>query len=409
MKLRFACVVLAAVAVPAWVLPRAAFGDAVATAPHVVRVVIAGSDKDANGLTSSLSELLSRIGARLEIARVERVDIFDGALSVKTPGTFATAWVDLADPQRATLVLVEGSSGRIVARRSVARGAKSDIATEELAHIIQASVEDLVAEAPPPPSASITPPPPASMSASAAPSAAPSLAASLAPSTAPSAAPSASAGPASSAVLPATGPEHDSATVEGASRYGVDVGAFFVGRGFGGDSSVVVGGGGKGMLRLGRGALHPAIALSGAYHVPFEASGTEVKVRASALALRVSGAAEYEITPRFVVSLGPSAGADVFFITPQGLTVPADHVNAGTTDVSPVLGGVLGARYAVTRGAEMFLDFGLDVDVAPHRYVVQDGANVSDVAFLPSRVRPALSLGFDFTVAGRASGEESAK
>ncbi len=405
MKLRFACVVLAAVAVPAWVLPRAAFGDAVVTNPHVVRVVIAGSDKDANGLTSSLSELLSRIGARLDIARVERVDIFDGALSVKTPGTFATAWVDLADPQRATLVLVEGSSGRIVARRSVARGAKSDIATEELAHIIQASVEDLVAEAPPPPSASITPPPPASVSASAAPSPSPSSALSAPPSPAPSA----SAAPSASTTQPVTGPEHDSAKVEGASRYGVDIGAFFVGRGFGGDSSVVVGGGGKGMLRLGRGALHPAIALSGAYHVPFEASGSEVKVRASALALRVSGAAEYEITPRFVMSLGPSAGADVFFITPQGLTVPDDHVNAGTTDVSPVLGGVLGARYAVTRGAEMFLDFGLDVDLKPHRYVVHDGPNISEIAFLPSRVRPALSLGFDFTVAGRASGEEPAR
>ncbi len=404
MKLRLACIVLAAVALPAWVLPRAAFGDAAATAPHLVRVVIAGNDKDATGLVSSLSELLSRIGARLDIARVERVDIFDGALSVKTPGTFATAWVDLTDPQRATLVLVEGSSGRIVARRSVVRGAKADIATEELAHIIQASVEDLVAEAPPPPTASIAPPPVASASAAPPPPAAQGASA------APPSAAATTEPPASGATqLTVTGSDHDSAKVEGASRYGVDVGAFFVGRGFGGDSNVVIGGGGLGMLRLGRGALHPAIALSGAYHVPFEGSGNLVKVRASALSLRLAGAAEYEVTPRFVVSLGPELGTDVFFVTPQALTVPDDRVNGTTTDASPVLGGVLGARYAVTHGAEMFLTFGLDVDLKPHRYVVHDGHDVAEVAFLPARVRPSLSLGFDFTVAGRASGEEAQK
>lgn len=395
-------VVLAAFALPALVWPLVAYGDAATTAPHVVRVVIAGSDKDANALTGSLAELLSRIGARLDIARVERVDIFDGALSVKTPGTFATAWVDLADPQRATVVLVEGSSGRIVSRRSVARSVKSDIATEELAHIIQASVEDLVAEAPPPPppAASSSAPPPASASVSApAPSATPSVSASAAPSTA-------APPPVPSTSVVVTRPERDAANGEAASRYAVDVGAFFVGRGFGGDSSVVIGGGGIGSVRFGRGALHPGLSLSGAYHVPFEGSGSLVKVRASALSLRLAGGAEYDVTPRFVVSLGPSVGTDVFFVTPQALSVGNDQVGKGTTDVSPLLGGVLGARYAVTRGAEMFVLFGVDVDLKPHRYVVHDGADVSDVAFLPSRVRPSLSLGFDFTVAGRSSGEE---
>jgi hypothetical protein len=43
-----------------------------------------------------------------------------------------------------------------------------------------------------------------------------------------------------------------------------------------------------------------------------------------------------------------------------------------------------------------------DVDLAPHRYVVRDGSGVSEIVFSPSRVRPSLSIGFSFTVAGNA-------
>jgi hypothetical protein len=393
-------------------MPKLALGDTSASpatpassAPHVVRVVIAGTDKDANALTGSLAELLSRLGARLEIARVERVDFF-GSLSIKTPGTFATAWVDLTDPQRAAVVLVEGSSGRIVARRSAVRVAHSDVATEELAHIIQASVEDMVAEVAPPP-----PPPSASSSAPPTPSASiapPATSASSSASGAAAGAASAPA-PASTTQITVQRPARDAAENTSTAGYGVGVGAFFVGRSFGGDSSLVVGGGGAGTLRLGRSRLHPTLSLSGAYHVPFEGSGSLVKVRASALALRFSGVAEYEITPKLSVSLGPALGADVFFVSPQAVSVPSERVNGGSTDVSPMLGGVLGARYAVTRGAEMFVMGGFDVDLRPHRYVVHDEQRVSEVPFEPSRVRPYLALGFDFTVAGRTLGEEAAR
>jgi hypothetical protein len=369
-------------------LAGAAWGQEPARSPapadarpiRVVRVVVAASDSDADALTSSLSELLGRIGGRLVVQRAERVDTEDTpSLSVKSPDAFATAWIDMKSPQRAALVLVDGKSGRVVSRRSVPRASSADVTVEEVAHIVQASVEDMTVEeeraAPPPPETKPVPPPAAS---SAAPP--PSSTASAAPSPPP---------------VPARANERREPPA-----WGVDVGAFFTGAGFGSDSNVVVGGGGLADVRLGRGSLRPVIALSGAYFVPYDASGAFVRVRGNTLATRLAATLEWRATDRLLVSAGPDLGADVFWMRPEAVSVTNDRVGQSSTDASPMLGGLVGARLAFTRGADLFLLFATDVDLAPHRYVVKDGGGVGEVVFSPSRVRPSLSLGFSFSVAG---------
>jgi hypothetical protein len=141
--------------------------------------------------------------------------------------------------------------------------------------------------------------------------------------------------------------------------------------------------------------------------VPFDASGALVRVHSSALVTRVAATLQYRATNRLVLEIGPDAGADIFWVQPVAVAVPSQRLDGSSTDASPMIGGLVAAHLAIARGSDMFLAFMTDVDLAPHRYVVHDGQDLTEVVYQPSRVRPALALGFTFTVAGSAHDPEA--
>jgi hypothetical protein len=327
---------------------------------RTIRLVVAGSDEDAAALEGSLRELLARIGVRIETSRADRLDLdTPSSLAQKSPSALATAWVDLRSPARATTVLVDGRSGRISVHRDVQRDRSGAIVVEEVAHIVHASVEE-IAEAEH--ARAIEPP-------------------------------------------PAPAPAAETTVERGAPSpptWGLDGGAFFAGRSFGRDASVVIGGGGMVGASLGRGAWRPALWLTGTYHVPFDVQGPLVSVHMKALALRIAPTLKIAGGDGWMLEAGPEAGIDALWTTPRSTELPGGRLAASDTAVSPVIGALVAAHVALGARADLVVAAVGDVDLAPRRYVVREGPD-SEAVFAPIRFRPAIMAGFTFTMAGASA------
>ena len=73
---------------------------------------------------------------------------------------------------------------------------------------------------------------------------------------------------------------------------------------------------------------------------------------------------------------------------------------AGTVSrLDPVVSGLASAKLRLSRAAAVFVAAALDVDLAPHRYVTEDGPRTTTF-FEPARVRPAAFLGLSFSLVG---------
>lgn len=356
--------VLAAIAIAGAAAPAradvASPAEAQPAPRRVVRLVVAGDDAEAvTALDASLRELVARLDLTVETSRAERLDL-DAPLPGGSGGELATAWVDMR-AARATTAIVDGRTGRVVARRSVTRDRSTAIVVEEIAHILHASVEELAEEerqrAPRPPVPTPAPPEPASP--------APPRAAS------------------------------------GAPRWGLDGGGFFAGRAFGSGAEAVVGGGGLVGAALGRGAFRPALWLIGTYHVAFDVRGRLVDVHTKAAAMRLAPTIRVFGGEKWLVEAGPQGGFDVMWTTPRANSsgLPPERLGDESADVSPVLGAIVAAHLSVGPSADLLLALSADVDLSPHRFVVAEGAEIQPL-FAPWRVRPALLVGFTFNLAG---------
>jgi hypothetical protein len=182
---------------------------------------------------------------------------------------------------------------------------------------------------------------------------------------------------------------------------GVDGGAFFSGRAFGTGAEAVVGGGGMVGAALGRSAFRPALWLLGSYHVAFDVRGEFVDIHTTSATLRLAPTVRLFGGRRWFVEAGPEGGVDVFWTTPRANTNrdAAPRLGEDSTDASPMIGALAAAHFGVAQGADLFVALATDVDLAPHRYILA-GANETETVFEQWRVRPALLVGFTFTVAG---------
>jgi hypothetical protein len=330
---------------------------------RVVRLVIAGDDAEAAGaLEASVRELVARLDLTVEASRAERLDLDAPALAETTGGELATAWVDMR-ATRATTAIVDGRTGRVVARRSLERDRSTAIVVEELAHIIHASVEELAdVERHRPPTPAPAPPRP----------------------------------------QPEPPVRTDPARVaNGPPRWGLDGGGFFAGRAFGTGAEAVVGGGGLVGAALGRAGFRPALWLIGTYHVAFDIRGQRVDVHAKAAAIRIAPTLRLFGGEKWLVEAGPEGGFDVMWTTPRANStgLPTGRLGEESTDVSPVMGAIVAAHLSVGTSADLLLAFSTDIDLSPHRFVVTEGAEIEPL-FVPWRIRPALLLGFTFNLAG---------
>ncbi len=101
----------------------------------------------------------------------------------------------------------------------------------------------------------------------------------------------------------------------------------------------------------------------------------------------------------FRFDLGPTGGVEVDFVETRSTSLPSSRLREPAGEASGTVGALALLRFAIARGADMFVAAGADVDLAPRRYVVRRGPS-SETAFDPWPVRPSLTFGFTLALAG---------
>jgi len=311
------------------------------------------SPSESAALDASLRELLSRLGATLVVA--------PGALRGGVDeGAFALVDISFSeDGKEARVVIVDGRSGKEVSRRTIAT--QADLRVEATAHIIQFAVEDLltfernnsdkervIANPPPPPPSPPAPPP--------------------------------------------RSPTRDESTI------GLDLGALFGVRSFGGGAGSTIGGGLELGATYGRGNWRPGVTLDGQIHAPLRSRGSLLEMSTEVLAFRAIPNMQVAGGRIWAIEAGIGGGVDVWITEPTSNDLPSATL-ASNTRVTPVVTTSVKGRLAVAKSADVVLTGMIDGDIAPTRYVLNDqGARQS--FFYPNRVRPAVFIGFSFALFG---------
>jgi hypothetical protein len=350
--------------------------DRTTQGPGFVQVAIAANDDDASALLETLRELVGRMGLGVQALRAEASPWTGPSAPPVAPSERARIWVDESHPDRITIVVSSARPGSVAvpAERTVPRGETRAITTEEVAHVIHATLESfLAAEGPPPestlPKVQPTPVAPAS-------------------------------------AVPETVPPMTEAPPS-AGGFGIDAAGFATGRQWGANSNADFGGGGAVALSAGRGRWRPGLWVSGAYSGAFDSQDTEVTLQTSATSIRAIPRVEIAALRELQFDVGAGAGMDIFHTVPRdpGASV---MLNAAHTVVDPVLTGQVVARIRVVSQARLIVGIDLDYAFARHRYTSLDAAGNATAVLEPWLFRPSGMIGLCFPLmgAGACGGRE---
>jgi hypothetical protein len=330
---------------------------------------VRGPDDAAAAVTTALRELLARLGLDLRTAAPP-----------SSPGAPAPAF----DPQDRAHVIVDESLADQVdivviplqqghpapsVTRTLPKGGSTAILTEQIAHVIHATLESLLtieAEPLPQTTPAPTPPPPPTPTPTPTPPPAPSLAPALSPDHPPP--PTPGGGPGLAAMLFATGS-------------GVTT-----------SSGAVLGGGGEARLSLGRGFVHPSFWLQGSTGASFAERTADVTVQTNVTSLRAGADVSLVSTHLFGVEAGVGAGADVFHAVP--MDAGSGFALEPTMDlVDPMFTARALASLRLVAGVRVVAGVDLDVDLDAHRYVTLLDSGAWDSVYRPWSARPTVLLG----------------
>jgi hypothetical protein len=332
-------------------------------AKHAVVVTFVGAGTAQPALEASLSELFARHHLTMNPSG-----------DVPPEAVLARVQIDLTSQTQAVILITDGRSGEVRALRAIPRDPSEAITREEIAHAVQSAVESelLVDQPPPPPPA----PPPAPVVIAPVPTTPPPAPAREAPAAAPK---------------PPEWFALDLTTLAGAGGFASGTGP-----------DVRVGGG---VIVASRGRLHPSIAVTALYTLPFDSSkGGYVSTQNNLLSLRVLPAVEIVRTRWLAIGAGVGGGIDILSVSPesQDLSVArndGDGLQPATSRVDPIASGEITAQASVATGVVLVLSGVADVDLATRHYVFAD-AGSDQTVLTPWRVRPMALLGLAFTAVG---------
>jgi hypothetical protein len=118
-------------------------------ADRTVRVTIVAEAADTSGLEAVFAELLARLPVSLEVTHARALDSTAFTPPAAAPAELlALVWVDLTKPTAATLYLLDVDTDRVLLRKVRREPDRSELVQEELGHILQSSVEGLLAGEP---------------------------------------------------------------------------------------------------------------------------------------------------------------------------------------------------------------------------------------------------------------------
>jgi hypothetical protein len=112
----------------------------------VVELVVAAPEREATELGQVATELLGRLSVEVRVRRVDAIDVEEVARPADSHPVYrARAFVDLKRPAHAVLWLVDSARDRVLIRDLESAPGREEITREELAHILEASTEGLLA------------------------------------------------------------------------------------------------------------------------------------------------------------------------------------------------------------------------------------------------------------------------
>jgi hypothetical protein len=320
--------------------------------PRQVEVTIAGGQQEAQDLQNVLSELLGRLGVTATYTQSEQIEISAALASRGQAGAVvARVWMDLRAPSSAMVYIAGEAGDRVLVRRVRRQGRGDEVAREELAHIVESTVDALLsggrigvaAEIPQEPFVMITP--------QAAPRSEP---------------------PRVRGFGLSLGYEAQEWSAHGDPVHGpfVSLGFFSV----------------RDQLRLG-------IRLSGQMRFPSEIEPHPVGMRLDHGALRLVPEIEVGLGWAWALRGGVGAGIDLTYLQPVVSGGDAVEGDAPRWTVTPIARALVGIGYYPAPGRSFALIFAGDVDLIGTRYFVDRPGGSEDV-FRPWRVRPTVGLAF---------------
>lgn len=353
------------------------------TRPAVL-VRVASSPEEVGRLALLLEELLGRLKVPVVIQAEAEVDPVGGPRG----RSLALVSIDLSPPDRA-LCTVEDGQGRVrMERREVVGTASRAILLDDVAHLVQASVESLLAEhtdslAAPQPGPRPTSPPKA-----------PAMADRPQP-TPPSRAKNTP--PAIRQVLPVRGRPLSTTEQHGRPDWGLDVAAMLGFHGVAETAPMVVGAAAATHAGYRRGNLHPGGWLSLEYRLPFDIDQSSLPPSAQVLAPRVLFAMDFYFRRPWSLGAAIGGGVDRFQIEYGFEAIGQPPRRLSVTRVVPVLATFSVVRLGIARNVHLLSLWGIEVDLEhPDLEIRHDRRR----AARPWPVRPALMLGMAFTPLG---------
>jgi hypothetical protein len=329
---------------------------------RTVEIQIAADPGAEEAAEKSLLGPLRRLGLDVRAARGASFDPGSAA----APGVLARVFVDLRSTAPGVLLIViDGPTGRIAARREILREGSGEVMREQAAFILESLIEaeieaDRAAQAPP--VASSATPPVAS-------SATPPAASSAAP------APPGSAGAPPAAVL-------------GVAPF-LSAGRLSSETGLNGGAGLAVG------LTRGDGAL--GAWLLGRLLAPAHATTGGVDLRAGLFSARFLPTARLLGGAAVSLDLGVGGGFDLLSVSSS---TSGDAVaRPSSRQLSAVLSGMLRAQVQLSGNVQFFAAGLLDGDLTPRRFVVAQGTASQEI-LTPTPWRPSFLLGWTLALPG---------
>jgi hypothetical protein len=377
---------LVVAATPARAQP--ATGEAPGTAAGLAQLIVVGGGRETAALLDTVRDRLDRVGLVVEVHAVATPA---EAAALPRGSTAARVQVDLRAPE--DVVMITEGRRQAPKQRTLRRDPSPTVAREELAEAIESALESQLFADPERrngdgegPAGRNAGTPDASGAAAAADSAA-------------GGAPT----PAPPLVVPAIAPTREAPATSGtsSSSLSVDVSTLAGGGWFAGAVGPVVALGGNVTLAS-RTGWRPSLSLSARSILPFEGTADSVTCHASAFAVRALAGIELAHASWIALVAGAGGGADILWADPRSVVFAPSVLGPSTTRADPILSAYVGAHLALVPGVTMTVMVLGDLDLAPSRYVIVDGASVEPV-LAPWSVRPTLLGGFTFTAFGQAA------
>jgi len=382
--------------------------SAAAGSAPIVAIEVQGSPAAVDRLRTTALEVLGRLGVVPVVVASPAPD----ARGLPVP--VVRAEVDLRNPRQPSLVVRDGTSGRELGRRTLEQSASLETSVEAAVLVVYMIVEARLSEETATPAETQVP----------------------APGTTPASPPAAAPVPAKPAANPAPAPAppskpkprprreaerpeepEDAAEVSGveelvepdrpkaSSAVSVSAGALLrVGTL---DNVSAITGGGILLEARDKRSKFGAMLL-GAAHVPSDVQYASAYADIQTFSARLLATQGFEIGSSFSALFGVGPGIDWLRSVPRA--APAEVRTGAATVVDPILSATVGARLPLGRHALLMAAACLDLDLAPHSFVIDVG-NERHTLLAPERLRPSVLVAIAYTSGDdqRASGARAAE